>query len=376
MHCLPWVAVVMAGLFANGVRAQTSGLVETSLVEENRPVRLQAILYKPPGSGPHPVALVSHGSTGTGGDAALFTQTFAPATLSMCFLQKGFAVAYPQRRGRGRSEGLYDEGFRDNRRQGYSHELERSLAGVDRASEDLMAAIEALGRDPSLETRRLLLVGQSRGGALSVAFAGRFPDRVAGVINFVGGWTNGHHALSQAINDAVFQRGRAYSGPMLWMYGTRDAHYSPDHIRSVHDAFSAVGGKAQLEFLDADHALFASSALWPALADRYLASIDLRGSPTPAEEPSADDLARLVTGKTVAFGFDPRDGSATYGQDGRYRFHGPGINAGKYELRAGMICVAFDSGAGRCDRVTRIGNAHFMTNAGGRASPLIISGSE
>jgi pimeloyl-ACP methyl ester carboxylesterase len=362
----------MIALAANGAHAQTRILAETSLLEDGRPVRLEIILYKPPGTGPHPVAVISHGSTGNGRNASLFTQTFAPAVLSMYFLRKGFAVAYPQRRGRGHSDGLYDEGFRDDRREGYSHELERSLAGAARGLDDLAAAIETIARDRSLATDRLLLVGQSRGGALSVAYAGRHPERVAAVINFVGGWTNGHHALSRAVNDAVLQQGRGYGISMLWLYGTRDPFYSPDHVRSVHEAFLTAGGKAQLEFLDAGHTLFASPALWSAIVDRYLASIDVRGLPVAPEEPSAEDLSRLVVGKTVTFGFGDQSGSATYFQDGRYVYHGSGANAGVYDIRAGTLCVAFDAGARPCDRITRIGDAYFLTNAGEQSFPLLV----
>jgi hypothetical protein len=41
-----------------------SGFLETGLIEDGRPVRLQAVIFKPNGAGPFPLAVVNHGSTG------------------------------------------------------------------------------------------------------------------------------------------------------------------------------------------------------------------------------------------------------------------------------------------------------------------------
>ena len=89
-------------------------------------------------------------------------------------------VAFPQRRGRGKSDGLYDEGFAPDRTQGYSCDPNRSLAGADRALKDLGAAIAALQRRPDVAGEQILLGGQSRGGALSIAYAGMHPGAGCG----------------------------------------------------------------------------------------------------------------------------------------------------------------------------------------------------
>ena len=56
------------------------------------------------------------------------------------FVKKGYMVAFPQRRGRGKSEGLYDEGFNVDRSQGYACDPKQSLPGADRALTDIAAA--------------------------------------------------------------------------------------------------------------------------------------------------------------------------------------------------------------------------------------------
>ena len=58
-------------------------------------------------------------------------------------MQRGWAVVMPSRRGRGGSEGEYDEGFAIDRSRGYTCDPPLSIPGADRALRD----IEALHKD-------------------------------------------------------------------------------------------------------------------------------------------------------------------------------------------------------------------------------------
>jgi len=49
--------------------------------------------------------------------------------------------------------------------------------------------MDAILAMPFVDDERVVMGGQSRGGILSVAYAGRRPEQVKGVINFVGGWS-------------------------------------------------------------------------------------------------------------------------------------------------------------------------------------------
>jgi len=73
----------------------------------------------PNGVGPFPTLIFHHGSTGRGDAPALFTGTFESPSLARLFNESGWLVAFPQRRGRGASDGLYDEGFEPDRRKGF-----------------------------------------------------------------------------------------------------------------------------------------------------------------------------------------------------------------------------------------------------------------
>src|SRR5262249_31297169 len=160
-------------------------MIDTKLQENDKPVRLEVVIDKPPGDGPFPLLVVNHGSTGRGNNPALFTETVSNPELAETFVKKGYMVAFPQRRGRGKSEGLYDEGFNVARPQGYACDPKQSLPGVDRALTDIAAAVEVLRQRPDVAGQPILMAGISRGGILSIAYAGMQPREVAGVINFV-----------------------------------------------------------------------------------------------------------------------------------------------------------------------------------------------
>lgn len=227
-------------------------MLATDLIGDGTPVRLEVVLYRPDGAGPFPLAVINHGSTGEGTDPTMLGATWHAAELADELADRGWLVAFPQRRGRGKSDGLYDEGFADDRRQGYSDEPERALAGFERGLDDLAAAIAALRRRPDVAAGPILIGGQSRGGALSVAYAGARPGEVAGVLNFVGGWLN-EASPAAHVNAAVMARGGGFNGPMLWLYGRGDPFYTIAHSRASLAAFERAGGRASFVELNVPH---------------------------------------------------------------------------------------------------------------------------
>ena len=248
--------------------------LKSDLIENGKRVRLEAVVFRPAGTGPFPLAVVNHGSTGRGNDPRLFRQTFIAPMLAEFLSARGWLVAFPQRRGRGRSDGLYDEGFNTDRAQGYTCATKRTLAGADRALEDVDAAIAALQKRPDVRPGPVLLLGQSRGGALSVAYAGRHTATIGGVINFVGGWVGDRCRNAIAVNRTLMNRGTRFPRPMLWLYGENDPFYALDHTRGNFEAFRAAGGRGR--FIGAavpggnGHRVILFPRLWGAEVDRYL----------------------------------------------------------------------------------------------------------
>jgi dienelactone hydrolase len=269
-------ALTKPGAIVDWTRGK-SELVQTDLVEGGKPVRLEVVIFKPPGTGPFPLAVINHGSTGAGNNPALFTETWSDVGLADFLNERGWIVAFPQRRGRGKSDGLYDEGFSANRAKGYTLDADRSLAGAQRALRDIEAAIAALRRRPDVAPSRVLISGQSRGGVLAVAYAGTHPDQIHGVVNFVGGWLGEACATAKVVNQTLFEQGARFNEPMLWLYGRSDPFYSIPHSRENFAAFEKVGGRGA--FLEFDvpggngHYLIGQESLWLAAVGDYLNSL-------------------------------------------------------------------------------------------------------
>jgi dienelactone hydrolase len=256
---------------------QVSWMAPTALSENGAPVALEVVIHTPAGPGPFPVVLFNHGSTGRGDDPALYKQTYTSSAASAFFNERGWAVVYPQRRGRGNSGGLYDEGFRPDRRM-YSCDPQESLPGFERAMADLDAVLPALEARKELDTSRMLLAGQSRGGILAVAYAGRHPGRFAGVINFVGGWMSDRCPRAADINHVSLRRGAAYPHPMLWLYAEGDPFYSLQHTRAGFEAFVAAGGRGAFQeyrsgYGSNGHLLIRYPQVWQPAVDAYLARL-------------------------------------------------------------------------------------------------------
>ncbi|MFM9943369.1 MAG: dienelactone hydrolase family protein [Hyphomicrobiaceae bacterium] len=233
------------------------------------PIRLEARVYRPTGTGPAPLAVINHGSDNGRGQL----NSYGHLGEARWLLGHGFAVLVPMRRGRGQSEGVSGEGTYSHAHSGQIIAVGR---GVDEGIEDLEAAI-AWGRaQPFVKPGPVLLAGQSRGGFLSVVYAGRKPEAVLGVVNFVGGWMGGGPS-NERFNTPFFAEAGRQTGtkvPQLWLYAERDSFYGEAHIRANHKAFTDAGGVAQLEFykgLPMDgHLLRIFPARWREAGDAYV----------------------------------------------------------------------------------------------------------
>ncbi len=248
--------------------------IPTSFTENGAPVSLELVYFRPVTGDRHPVLVMHHGSTGNGSDPSLFRETFTSKSVVRHFAQRGWAVAFPQRRGRGLSDGLYDEGFTDNR-SGYSCARDRALSGAERALEDINVISDSIRSRSDVDSTRMLLGGVSRGGILAVTHAARRPDVYLGVLNFVGGFIGEGCGDHLDINRSLFVEGAAFPGTSLWLYGENDTFYSLPYSRGNFAAFTAAGGRGNMhEFTRAPglngHFIINDGALWAATVDAYV----------------------------------------------------------------------------------------------------------
>ena len=201
------------------------------------------------------------------------TVTYTHEAIAQFFAERGFIVAFAQRRGRGKSDGLYDEGFTPDR-SAYSCLQGPALAGFERALLDVDAAVEYVRNRADVDEARLL-----GGGILAVAHAGQRRGLFKGAVNFVGGWLGEGCADAVVVNRTAFVRGAAFDRRTIWLYGENDSFYSLAHSRRNFDAFVAAGGQATFfAYTRAanlnGHFIINDPALWTVELDAFLRQVD------------------------------------------------------------------------------------------------------
>lgn len=232
-------------------------------------IKLQATLYKPAGNGPFPLIVLNHGSTGPGYTPV--SQTFRWPDLSQIFLDRGFVVLAPMRKGRGQSEGSYGERYERNFGSGES--------GMKQGMEDLDSVFAFAKTLSYVDSSRVLISGISRGGILSVVYAAKRQGNVVGVINFVGGWFSDRwSAEAGSFNEHVFRdAGTGAKVKNLWLYAANDSFYSAESIRNFAALFQGSGGKLDLRLYGNvgrnGHSLASYPSVWHADLSSYLESI-------------------------------------------------------------------------------------------------------
>ena len=102
--------------------------------------------------------------------------------------------------------------------------------------------MDAILAMPFVDPRRVVIGGQSRGGILSVAYAGRAPRRSrASSTSSAAGWAPAAH-IASAVNQALFTRGARYPRRCSGSTATGSV-LSPAHSRDNFAAFTKAGGK-------------------------------------------------------------------------------------------------------------------------------------
>jgi dienelactone hydrolase len=209
----------------------------------------QAILFRPPGDGPFPLALIAHATTQNVLRRAQMPQPEYRA-LAAWLVVRGFAVLVPERPGHGATGGKYLED------QGGCDEADYARSG--RATADVIAAAMGFVRkQPFIRSGGMVVIGHSAGGWGALALAGEETKDVAAIIVFAPG--RGGHAndfpkqvcAPHTLIAAAGEFGKTARVPVTWLVAADDSYFSPTLSRQLADAFRKAGGKVDFRVLGA-----------------------------------------------------------------------------------------------------------------------------
>ncbi|MBI2771081.1 MAG: prolyl oligopeptidase family serine peptidase [Burkholderiales bacterium] len=214
-------------------------LLDATVQEKAFP--LTGTLYQPSGAGPFPLVILNHGSPAAARNRdSMGRYRLIPQTREL--MRRGFAVLVPMRRGYGASPGDYAE--KGGCAPGAFAEAGRQSA------RDVLSAVAYARTRPTLDTQRMVLMGQSAGGFASLAAAGQAPPGLLAVLNFSGGrggtGLGGAHCDVEGMARTVAGYAATTRAPVLWFYVENDKYFSPEAARAWFAAFEAAGGKGRL----------------------------------------------------------------------------------------------------------------------------------
>ena len=195
------------------------------------------------------------------------------------FLSRGYLVVAGMRRGYGLTGGDLAEGHGAFcTADGYAQ------AGREGAR-DLDALVTYATALPYARPDGVIVVGQSVGGWVTIAYNSLPHPKVVAMVSRAGGHGGHQRNVANAVcrpeelERAAGMFGATARTPMLWMYAANDSFFGPDVAVAMHAEFAAAGGRAELvqpgPFDGDGHKLFfgnGGSAIWGPVMERYLAS--------------------------------------------------------------------------------------------------------
>jgi dienelactone hydrolase len=284
-------------LLAGSAGAQTAFVREPLRIPmaAASPNGLEALLVRPDEAGPHPLALIAHGTPREGKERPRMSP-FAFLPQAMEFARRGWAAVIVMRRAYGGSGGRYAESNAPCTDPQY-------VPAAKASADDLKAAIEHLATRTDIDAARVIVVGHSAGGMAAAALAADPPPGLVAAISFAGGRgsvADDKVCQEDRLVDAFRTFGASSRIPMLWVYADNDHFFGPALAERLKTAFAAGGGNVELvraaPFGKDGHFLFSAFsasaiARWTPPVDAFLAAHALapRDTPLPLPPPPAVD---------------------------------------------------------------------------------------
>lgn len=223
-----------------------------------------------------PYLILNHGRAGTPAERAAMGRARYDR-ISPWFVQLGYAVIVPTRIGYGVTGG-------EDMEEAGACNARDFRPGFLAAAAQSRQALDWLARFDWLDASQGIAVGQSYGGATTLAIAaGDFPGLRAG-FNFAGG--SGGDPVRTPEQPCSPQRlGEVYAGfakttriPVSWFYSVNDKYWGPKLPQQWFQSWQDAGGKGEFHVLPAyrndGHGIFAGDpAAWKPLLEKALAAL-------------------------------------------------------------------------------------------------------
>ena len=236
------------------------------------PIELETTIYKPDGEGPFPIVVINHGKAS--GDSR-FQARSRPGSAARYFMQRGYVVVVPMRRGFSKSTGSYIGGGCNVESNGIAQ------------AEDVKDVLDYVGAQPYADMSRILVAGQSHGGWTTLAFGTLNYPGVKGLVNFAGGLKQeGCAGWESTLARAAGGYGEGTRLPSLWFYGDNDSYFSVSTYSDMFKRYTAAGAPARLVafgiFGSDSHAMFGAQdglRIWQPEMSKFLHEVGLPSQP-------------------------------------------------------------------------------------------------
>lgn len=258
MRGLLQVAALLAGLLPlsaaaqnqfgpQGPEAQPDRRQQWLVPSSDPQLMARALLFRPAGTGPFPLAVIAHASTQNALRRAQMPQPEYRA-LANWLVARGYAVLVPERPGHGATGGRYLED------QGGCADADYARAG--RATADaIAAALDYMRGQAFIRKSGAIVVGHSAGGWGALALAQRNPAGVSRIVAFAPG--RGGHAddrpnevcAAASLLATAEQFGRGAHVPVLWVLVANDSYFPAEMSLQMAEAFRRGGDRVDIRVM-------------------------------------------------------------------------------------------------------------------------------
>lgn len=276
-------------------------------------VTFDALIIRPDGPGPYPLALITHGSVSNITQRSGY-RTTAMASPAYEMARRGWAALIFLRLGYGATGG--DQLDAPGRCTNPQYE-DPGMA----TAEQMRAAIEAARGMPFVDGKQIIAIGVSAGGFGTLALATMPVDGLRAVVNFAGGRGSNEKGDICSVGELSRTTGR-FGGrakvPSLWIYAENDRWFIPAVANTLFAAYTSSGGKAEKLFTppsgEDGHNLMSRNAhvhYWAPTLDDFLRRNGLQTWQPDALALNTPDRAReemtkyLAAGSEKAFALSP-----------------------------------------------------------------------